>query len=449
MARYEKLIPPSEGEKITIENNGLKVPDHPIIPFIEGDGIGPDIWKATKPVLDGAVDKAYQGKRKIVWFEIHAGLSALKLYGNDLVLPEDTLTAIKEHIVALKGPLTTPVGGYQYVCLVCAAEQDDQNGKRPGKCIKCGSEWVTPRFRSLNVGLRQLLDLYTCVRPVRWFQGVPCPVKHPEKLNVIIFRENTEDVYAGIEFEQGTKDAKKVIDFLNKEMEKNIREDSGIGIKPISVKGTKRLVRKAIQYAIDHHKASVTLVHKGNIMKFTEGAFRDWGYELAKKEFRKKIITEKELWEDYNGKIPQEKVLIKDRIADQMFQQVLLRPDEYDVIALPNLNGDYLSDACAAQVGGLGLAPGANMGDHIGLFEATHGTAPKYTGMDKVNPSSVILSGALMLEYIGWNEAAEMVVKSIEKTIMQKRVTYDLERQMESATKLKCSEYGAAIIENM
>jgi isocitrate dehydrogenase len=449
MALYEKLVPPADGEKITIQDGKLNVPDRPIIPFIEGDGIGPDIWRATRPVLDSAVRKAYDGKRQIEWFEIHAGLSALKLYGSDRVLPEDTLTAIREYLVALKGPLTTPVGGFKYVCLVCSAEQDGPKGARPEKCVKCGSEWITPRFRSLNVGLRQILDLYACVRPVRWFRGVPCPVKHPEKLNVIIFRENTEDVYAGIEFEQGTEDVERVIHFLVEEMNKKIREDSGIGIKPISITGTKRLVRKAIRYAIDQNRTSVTLVHKGNIMKFTEGAFRDWGYELAKEEFRDHIVTEKELWDNYEGKIPHGKILIKDRIADQMFQQVLLRPNEYDVVALPNLNGDYLSDACAAQVGGLGLAPGANMGDHIGLFEATHGTAPKYTGMDRVNPSSVILSGALMLEYLGWNEAAELVVQSIEKTIQQKRVTYDLERQMEGATKLKCSEYGAAIIENM
>lgn len=449
MAQYDKIVPPSEGEKITIENNQLKVPDDPIIPFIRGDGMGPDIWNAAQPVLDAAVKKAYGGGKKIVWFEVFAGLSALKLYGNDQVLPEDTLRAIREHIVAIKGPLTTPVGGFDYVCLVCAAEQDGPGGKRPERCVKCGSEWVTPRFRSLNVGLRQILDLYACVRPVRWFQGVPCPVKRPEKLNVIIFRENTEDVYAGIEFEQGTSEVNKVIQFLNKDMGKNVRLDSGVGIKPISVTGTKRLVRKAIRYAIDHHKSSVTMVHKGNIMKFTEGAFRDWGYELAKEEFRDQITTEKELWDEHGGKMPEGRILIKDRIADQMFQQVLLRPDEYEVIATPNLNGDYLSDACAAQVGGLGLAPGANMGDYIGLFEATHGTAPKYTGMDKVNPSSVILSGTLMLEYLGWNESAEMIVHAIEKTIQQKRVTYDLERQMEGATKLKCSEFGAAIIENM
>ncbi len=449
MAHFEKIVPPKQGEKIRIEKNQLVVPDQPIIPYIVGDGIGPDIWNATQPVIDSAVKKAYKGKKSIVWFEVHAGLSALKLYGNDQVLPEDTLNAIREYVVALKGPLTTPVGGFKYVCLECSAEQDGTGGKRPEKCEKCGSQWITPRFRSLNVGLRQKLDLYACVRPVRWFEGVPCPVKNPELLNVVIFRENTEDVYAGIEFEKGTPDTQKVIRFLNSEMGKNIREDSGIGIKPISVMGSKRLIRKAIQYAITHHKPSVTMVHKGNIMKFTEGAFRDWGYELAKQEFRDKIVTEKELWDDHNGKMPEGRVLIKDRIADQMFQQLLLRPDEYSVIATPNLNGDYLSDACAAQVGGLGLAPGANMSDHIGLFEATHGTAPKYTGMDKVNPSSVILSGTLMLEHLGWQEAADLIVHAIEKTIQQKRVTYDLERQMQGATKLKCSQYGAAIIENL
>ena len=449
MAEYHKITPPADGEKITIENGEMKVPDNPIIPFIRGDGMGPDIWNATQPVLEAAVEKAYGGKKKIVWFEVHAGLSALKLYGNDQVLPDDTINAIREHIVAIKGPLTTPVGGFKYVCLVCAAEQEGPGGARPEKCVKCGLEYVTPRFRSLNVGLRQIMDLYACVRPVRWFQGVPCPVKHPEKLDVIIFRENTEDVYSGIEFEQGTSEVDKVIRFLNEEMGKKIRPDSGVGIKPISVTGTKRLVRKALKYAIDHKRPSVTLVHKGNIMKFTEGAFRDWGYELAKEEFRDQIVTEKELWDDYDGKMPEGKILLKDRIADQMFQQILLRPDEYGVLATPNLNGDYISDAAAAQVGGLGLAPGANMGDYIGLFEATHGTAPKYTGMDKVNPSSVILSGTLMLEHMGWNEAAELIIHGIEKTIQQKRVTYDLHRQMEGATKLKCSEYGAAIVENM
>ena len=427
----------------TIDSN------NPIIPFIEGDGIGPDIWRATKRVLGAAVEKSFNGKKKIEWLEIHAGLSALKKYGNDNILPEETLNAIRKHKIAIKGPLTTPVGGFDYVCLVCAKEQDGVDGERPKKCIKCGSEYVTKRFRSLNVGLRQILDLYACVRPVRWFKGVPCPVKHPEKLNVIIFRENTEDVYAGIEFQEGTLDAKKIISFLINVMEKNVRQDSGIGIKPISITGTKRLVRKAINHAIQENLPSVTLVHKGNIMKFTEGAFRDWGYELAKEEYRDKIVTEQELWDEYDGKMPEGKILIKDRIADQMFQQALLRPDEYSVIATPNLNGDYLSDACAAQVGGLGLAPGANIGDEIALFEATHGTAPKYTGMDKVNPSSLILSGVMMLKYMGWIEAGKMIETALEKTISQKTVTYDLERQMEGATKLKTSEFGDKIIGNM
>jgi isocitrate dehydrogenase len=380
---------------------------------------------------------------------MYAGLSALKKYGNDCVLPDDTLKAVQEFRVAIKGPLTTPVGGFKYVCLVCAKEQDDVAGKRPQNCIKCGSEYVTPRFRSLNVALRQRLDLYACVRPVRWFAGVPCPVKNPEKLNVVVFRENTEDVYAGIEFEKDSQEAGKMIDFIKQLTGKQIRLDSGIGIKPISVTGTKRLVRKALQYAIQHKKPTLTLVHKGNIMKFTEGAFRDWGYELAKEEFRDHIITEDELYSQYNGKMPEGKVLIKDRIADQMFQQVLLRPDEYHVIATPNLNGDYLSDALAAQVGGLGIAPGANIGDEVAFFEATHGTAPKYAGKDMVNPSSLTLSGVMMLEFLGWQEAADMIVGALEETIKQKRVTYDLERQLQGATKLKTSEFASAIIENM
>jgi isocitrate dehydrogenase len=423
--------------------------NNPIIPFIEGDGIGPDIWKATKKVIDAAVEKSFNGKKKIQWLEVHAGLSALKKYGNDNILPEETLNAIRKHKIAIKGPLTTPVGRFDYVCLVCSKEQDGIDGKRPEKCIKCGSEYITKRFRSLNVSLRQILDLYACVRPVRWYNGVPSPVKQPENLNVIIFRENTEDVYAGIEFQEGTRDAKKIISFLINVMKKKVREDSGIGIKPISITGSKRLVRKAIEHAIQQNLPSVTLVHKGNIMKFTEGAFRDWGYELAKEEYRDKIVTEQELWDDFDGKMPEGKILIKDRIADQIFQQVLLRPDEYSVLATPNLNGDYLSDACAAQVGGLGLAPGANIGDDIALFEATHGTAPKYTGLDKVNPSSLILSGVMMLKYMGWDESAEMIETALEKTISNKTVTYDLERQMSGATKLKTSEFGDKIIENM
>ena len=446
---YEQLQRPETGENIRFKNGEIFVPDNPVIPFIEGDGIGPDIWRATKNVLDAAVDKAYGGEKRIEWFKIYAGLSALKEYGNDNILPEDTLQAIRDYKVAIKGPLTTPVGKFDYVCLECSKEQDGVDGKRPEKCIKCGSTFVTPRFRSLNVQLRRKLDLYACVRPVRWYQGVPCPVKEPEKLDVIIFRENTEDVYAGIEFQKGSDDTARLLAFLKDTLGQNIRNDSGIGIKPISVTCTKRLVRKAIDYAIENKKPNVTLVHKGNIMKFTEGAFRDWGYELAKSEYRDQIITEQELWDNYNGKMPDDKILIKDRIADQIFQQVLLRPEEYSVLATPNLNGDYLSDACAAQVGGLGLAPGANIGDELALFEATHGTAPKYTGKDMVNPGSLILSGVMMLQYLGWSEAADLIEAALEKTISNKTVTYDLERQMKGAVKLKTSEFGMKIVENM
>ncbi|MEE2959713.1 MAG: isocitrate dehydrogenase (NADP(+)) [Myxococcota bacterium] len=418
---YEKLSTPTAGEKITItEDKQLNVPDHPIIPFIEGDGIGPDIWKASQPVFDSAIKKAYDGKRKVEWFEIFAGEKAVSTYGDNQWLPTDTIKAIKEHVVAIKGPLTTPVGG---------------------------------GIRSLNVAIRQILDLYACIRPVRYFEGVPSPVKEPQKLNVVIFRENTEDVYAGIEWQQGSSEATKLIKHLNqgpaKELGKQIREDSGIGIKPISSTGSKRLVRRAVQYAINNHLPMVTLVHKGNIMKFTEGAFRDYGYELAEAEFADQTITENVMWEKYDGKAPDNRVILNDRIADAMFQQLLLRPNEYSVIATMNLNGDYLSDACAAQVGGLGLAPGANIGDDAALFEATHGTAPKYAGQDKVNPSSVILSGALMLRHMGWPEAADLIEKGIEGAIRNKTVTYDLERQMEGAKLLKCSEFGQAIIDNM
>jgi len=365
------------------------------------------------------------------------------------VLPQETLDAFEEYLVAIKGPLTTPVGGYKYVCLSCAKEQHLEGGQRPENCSDCKSEWVTPRFRSVNVAIRQKLDLFACVRPVRWFQGVPCPVKQPEKLNIVIFRENTEDVYAGIEFEKGTPAQKKVYDFLTKEMGKKFREDSGIGIKPISSTGTKRLVRMAIQNAIEHKKPSVTIVHKGNIQKFTEGAFRDWSYEVAKQEFRDQIVTEQELWDNLNGKMPAGKILIKDRIADQTFQQLLLRPDEYSILVTPNLNGDYLSDAAVAQVGGLGIAPGANIGEKVAVFEATHGTAPKYSGQDKVNPGSLILSGVMMFEHMGWQDAADLIVKALEKTIISKRVTYDFERQMKGATKLKTSEFAAEIVKNM
>ncbi|MGD8238278.1 MAG: isocitrate/isopropylmalate family dehydrogenase [Armatimonadota bacterium] len=447
--QYEKITPPDEGTKISVQDDRLVVPDDPIIPFIQGDGIGLDIWPAAQSVLEGAVEKAYGGKRRIVWFRLYAGCDALELYGSDTVLPDDTVNAIREYYVAIKGPLTTPVGGFDYVCLTCALEQDGPNGGRPSKCAKCGSEFVTPRFRSLNVGLRQIMDLYACVRPVRWIKGVPSPVKAPEKLDVIIFRENTEDVYSGIEFEEGSPEAGRILDVVQDCTGRELRRDSGIGVKPISVTGTKRLVRKAIQYALARRRTSVTLVHKGNIMKFTEGAFRDWGYDLAREDFRDDVVTEAELWDQHDGEMPEGKLLIKDRIADSIFQQVLLRPDEYDILATPNLNGDYLSDACAAQVGGLGMAPGSNMGDHIGLFEATHGTAPKYTGQDKVNPGSLMLSGVLMLEYLGWQEAADLVVEAVARTIEQKRVTYDLERQMEGATTVKTSEFAQAIVDNM
>ncbi len=403
------------GEKITINPDGtINVPDNPIIPFIEGDGIGPDIWAATRRVLDAAVEKSYGGKKAIEWLEIYAGEKAKEVKGE--WLPQETLDAISEYVVAIKGPLTTPVG---------------------------------EGIRSLNVTLRQVLDLYACVRPVKYFKGVPSPVKRPELIDMVIFRENTEDVYAGIEWPEGSDEAKKVIDFLTKEMGASVRSDSGIGIKPISRTGTHRLVRKAIRHAIDNGRDSVTLVHKGNIMKYTEGAFRNWGYELARLEFSDQTITEDELWEKYDGKRPEGKVVIKDRIADAMFQQVLLRPAEYSVLAMPNLNGDYMSDALAAQVGGLGMAPGANIGDGVALFEATHGTAPKYAGQDKVNPGSLILSGAMMLEYLGWTEARDTVHKALEAAIGKKRVTYDLARQIENAEKVKCSEFATAIIECM
>lgn len=404
------------GEKIQIdeENRKLVIPDNPIIPFIEGDGIGSDIWHASQIVFDAAVEKAYGGKKKIAWLEVLAGEKAYEQTGE--WLPEATTETIKEYTVAIKGPLTTPVGG---------------------------------GIRSLNVALRQILDLYACVRPVRWIKGTPNPLLVPGKLDVVIFRENTEDVYAGIEWESGTEEAAAVREYLVENYGVNIRELSGIGIKPISPFGTKRLVRKAIEYAIEYKRKSVTLVHKGNIMKFTEGAFREWGYELAKEEFPEITITEDELWDDYGGKQPDGKIVMKDRIADSMFQQVLTRPSEYDVMAMPNLNGDYMSDACAAQVGGLGVAPGGNIGDYLAVFEATHGTAPKYTGQDKVNPGSVILSGVMMFQYLGWHEAAELVFRAMEETVLQKTVTYDLERQMEGATLLKCSEYGEAIVSNM
>ncbi|MBD3219047.1 MAG: isocitrate dehydrogenase (NADP(+)) [candidate division Zixibacteria bacterium] len=411
---YKMITPPEGGEKITIVDGELKFPDNPIIPVIEGDGIGRDIMKAARRVLDASVEKSYGGKKKIVWFDVFAGEAANDKYGE--WLPQDTIDAIRDYIVAIKGPLTTPVGG---------------------------------GFRSLNVTLRQVLDLYACVRPVKFYKGTPSPVKAPERMDIVIFRENTEDVYAGIEYRGTTDEADKVRKFLVDEMGAKIRENSGIGIKPISAFGSKRLVAKGIQYAIDRGCKSVTLMHKGNIMKYTEGAFRDWGYEVAAEKFADITITEDELWEKYDGKRPEGKIVIKDRIADSMFQQILTRTDEYEVVCTPNLNGDYISDAAAAQVGGLGMAAGANIGDYIALFEATHGTAPKYADKDVINPSSVILSGVMMLRYLQWNEAADMVESAIETTIQNKTVTYDLERQMEGATKVGTSQYATHIIDNM
>jgi len=462
---YSGVAVPSEGQAITYESGAFQVPDRPVIPFIEGDGTGRDIWKASRRVFDAAVERAYGGKKKVAWLEVYAGEKSFNQFKE--WLPQDTVEAIRDFRVAIKGPLTTPVGG---------------------------------GIRSLNVTLRQVLDLYACVRPVRYFEGVPSPVKNPERMNVVIFRENTEDVYAGIEWKSGTPEVKKLISFLNDEMmkgtSKRVREDSGVGIKPISPTGTKRLVRRAIQHAIENKRRVVTLVHKGNIMKFTEGAFRDWGYELATQEFRSQVVTERESWIlDNKDKDPnlsleknaemiepgleqatqefrqtiyaevkrvldaissthgrgqwKQKIMVNDRIADSVFQQVLTRADEYQVFATPNLNGDYLSDACAAQVGGLGIAPGANIGDGYGVFEATHGTAPKYADKDVINPSSVMLSGVMMFDFMGWKEAAQLIEEGIARTIQQKRVTYDLERLMPGAKKLRTSEFAGAIIENM
>jgi isocitrate dehydrogenase len=410
--KYNGVSVPA-GERITFLNGKPVSPTRPIIPFIEGDGIGADIWRASKRVIDAAVERAYKGEKSIAWFEVFAGEKAFKEFGD--WLPQETLEAIKEFGVSIKGPLTTPVGG---------------------------------GIRSLNVTLRQIFDLYCCVRPVRYFTGVPSPVVAPEKLDIVIFRENTEDVYAGIEYAMDSSEAKKLIDLLET-FGKKVRPDSGIGIKPISKFGSQRLVRRAIQYAIANGRKSVTLVHKGNIMKFTEGAFRDWGYQIADAEFKAQVISEENLWKEHDGKVPEKQIVINDRIADSMFQQVLTRPDEYSVLATTNLNGDYLSDACAAQVGGLGIAPGANIGDNCAIFEATHGTAPKYADKDVINPGSVILSGAMMLEYLGWTEARDLVHKAFAQTIQKKLVTYDLERLMKGATKLKTSEFAAAIIENM
>ncbi len=415
MNNFKHIVVP-QGDKITIKNSKLAVSNNPIIAFIEGDGIGPDIWRASKRVFDAAVEKAFNGKKKIAWMEIYAGEKALKVYGEDKWLPEETVDAIREFTIAIKGPLTTPVGG---------------------------------GIRSLNVALRQRLDLFACVRPVKYYSGVPSPMKRPKLLDIVIFRENTEDVYSGVEFKAKSSEAEQLINYINKEFNKKIRVDSGIGIKPISEFGTARLVKKAIEYAIANKKKSVTLVHKGNIMKFTEGSFKEWGYKLAKTEFSDVTISEDELWSKFNGKMPEGKILIKDRIADSIFQQLLLRPDEYDVLATPNLNGDYLSDAAAAQVGGLGIAPGANISYHTALFEATHGTAPKYAGQDKVNPGSLMLSGVMMFDYIGWKKVAKLIEKAMKKTIKSKVVTYDFARLMKGATEVKSSQFADTIISNM
>src|SRR5687768_12041209 len=408
----DRIAPPSSGTRIGYENNRIVVPDDPIVPYIEGDGTGPDIWRATRVVIDGVVEKVYGGKKKIHWHEVYAGDKAFEKFGE--YLPQETLDHLSHYRVSIKGPLSTPVGG---------------------------------GIRSLNVTLRQVLDLFACVRPVRYFEGVPSPVREPQKVNMVIFRENTEDVYAGIEWPAGSEGANAVIGFLNN-MERRaaakIREDSAIGIKPVSEFGSKRLVRKAIEYAIAAKRESVTLVHKGNIMKFTEGAFKDWGYQVAREEFGDVTIPESEV----TGAAPAGKIVIKDRIADSMFQQVLLRPAEYSVIATTNLNGDYLSDALAAQVGGLGMAPGSNESDEVAIFEATHGTAPKYANQDVINPGSLILSGVMMFEFMGWDDVAKLIVRGIAKTIGQKKVTYDLERQMEGATKVKTSEFARYVVDN-
>lgn len=412
---YEKIVVPDEGQKITVQNGKLQVPDNPILCFIEGDGIGPDIMRASLRIWNAAVEKAYHGKRKIAWLEIYAGEKAASVYDGDY-MPEETFAAMREFLIGIKGPLTTPVGG---------------------------------GFRSLNVTLRQVLDLYSCVRPVRWYRGVPSPVKHPEEVNVVIYRENTEDVYAGIEYEAGSPENKKLAKFLREELGAEFFEDAGLGIKPISAFGSKRLVRAAIQYAIQHGRKSVTLMHKGNIQKYTEGAFQKWGYEVAAAEFPNETIPWSEVEAKHGGKVPEGKILIQDVIADIMFQKMLLRPSEFEVIATPNLNGDYLSDAIAAEVGGVGIAPGANIGDAVALFEATHGTAPKYSNLDKVNPGSLLFSGVMLLEHIGWQEAADLITIGYEKTLDEKIVTYDFARQLPGAIEVKTSEFATAIIRNM
>ncbi len=405
----------SEGRSIGVDSAGrIMTPDDPIVPFIEGDGIGPDIWRASVRIFDAAIARVYQRQKKVIWFELLAGQKAFDAAGT--WLPDETIERIRQHRVAIKGPLTTPVG---------------------------------EGYRSLNVSIRKALDLYACIRPVKYIPGIPSPVKHPELVDMVVFRENTEDLYAGIEWRAGTEEAKRVIDFLTRRMGQKIRPDSGIGVKPMTAFCSKRLVRKAIRYAIETRRKSVTLVHKGNIMKFTEGAFREWGYEVAAEEFPQVTVTEEQIVTRFGGRRSKGRIMIKDRIADSMFQQILLRPREYSVLAMANLNGDYLSDALAAQVGGIGMAPGSNIGDGVAVFEATHGTAPKYTGKDMANPGSLILSGGMMFEYLGWTEVARVIQRALERTIGEKVVTYDLARQMSGASRVKCSEFASRIIENM
>jgi isocitrate dehydrogenase len=443
-----KEVTVPEGDLIQSVNGRLQVGDHPIIGCLRGDGIGIDITPVMQKVVDSAVERAYGGKRKIAWCELYAGLEGLRHYGTEF--PDETVEAVRHFKIAIKGPFTTPIGEETHVCLNCAHQQ-----MRAGTCDQCGTtDSVTERFRSINVRFRQHLDLFACVRPIRYFEGVPAPSKYADRVNFIIFRENTEDVYAGHDFERGSEVARAIIALIKEKTGRQIREDSGIGVKPISYFGTTRLVRKAIQWAVAQKLPSVTLVHKGNIMKFTEGSFSKWGYELAEKEFGEQTITEKRLWDELGGKMPAGKVLVKDRIADSIFQQIQTRPDEYSVLALPNLNGDYLSDAAIALVGGLGLGPGANMSNDVALFEATHGTAPKYTGQDKVNPGSLILSAIMMLEHMGWNEAADLITRGMETSIREAHVTYDLARLMtregrQDVRELSCSGFGQAIIERM
>ena len=414
MLELKTLTPPREGQRIEIRGQTLHVPDTPIIPFIEGDGTGPDIWRATTRVLEAAVQKAYGGRRRIVWFEVFAGEKANARFGT--WLPEDTLRAFQHYIVGIKGPLTTPIGG---------------------------------GFRSLNVALRQQLDLYACVRPVRYFEGVPSPVRHPEQVDVVIFRENTEDIYVGYEFPSGSAEARRLIEFVRREFGWKIRDDAGVGLKPMSPFGTKRLVRKAIRYALEHGRRSLTLVHKGNIMKYTEGAFATWGYEVAREEFGDQTVTWDEVQTRHGGQVPPGKLLIQDYIADVTFQHLLTRPRSFDVIATGNLNGDYLSDAVAAQVGGIGMAPGGNLSDFHAVFEATHGTAPKYANHDKVNPGSLMLSGVMMLQHLGWPEPADLIIRGMEAAFRRKIVTYDLARLMDGAREVRTSEFATAVIDNM